>query len=244
MIIHKYKSIFVHIPKVAGQSIESFFLADHGLNWDKRAPMLMIENENPELGPPRLAHLMASEYCKYQYISEDQFNDYFKFAFVRNPWSRAVSLYKHSKYNLVMSFKRFVQFELPKLIKEQQWFFGQQYDFVHSDNELMVDFIGRFENLDEDFMQVTKSLNISNAKLTHTNESKNKKFGSNIQQTVVELIRNPRFVLRYSPDRVKSKDYRDYYDTHTIQAINELYSKDINAFDYSFDTARAGARHD
>ena len=36
MISDKYKCIFVHIPKVAGQSIEHVFLDLHGLTWETR----------------------------------------------------------------------------------------------------------------------------------------------------------------------------------------------------------------
>jgi hypothetical protein len=77
------KSIFVHIPKNAGQSIE------HVL-----APLLLTYNNNPELGPPRLAHLKAREYVSCKYLTREQFDDYFKFAFVRDPgteWSQPIN---------------------------------------------------------------------------------------------------------------------------------------------------------
>jgi len=41
MISHKHKTVFVHIPKVAGQSVEQMYLADLGLNWSERAVLLL-----------------------------------------------------------------------------------------------------------------------------------------------------------------------------------------------------------
>src|SRR5690625_2614056 len=68
----QYHSIFVHIPKTAGVSVA------HSLFEIKTA-----------------YHVRVS---KYQIIfSQDEYNQYFKFAFVRNPWDRLVSAYRFLK---------------------------------------------------------------------------------------------------------------------------------------------------
>ena len=100
MISHKHKCIFVHIPKVAGQSIEHVFLSIHGLSWANRGPLLLRPNSNPQAGPARLAHLTAHEYVKCSHLSEELFNSYFKFSFVRNPWDRLLSEFKWRKLNV------------------------------------------------------------------------------------------------------------------------------------------------
>jgi hypothetical protein len=60
MISHKRKCVFVHIPKCAGQSIESVFVNDAGLTWEDRAPLLLRPNANNRVGLPFLAHLTYS----------------------------------------------------------------------------------------------------------------------------------------------------------------------------------------
>lgn len=65
MICHYYKCIFVHLPKNAEQSMEHVFPDKIGLIWANRAPLLIMQNDNPEVGSPRLTHLKAVEYVKY-----------------------------------------------------------------------------------------------------------------------------------------------------------------------------------
>ena len=41
MLSHQHKTIFIHVPKTAGQSIETLFLDDLGLKWDQRGSLLL-----------------------------------------------------------------------------------------------------------------------------------------------------------------------------------------------------------
>ncbi len=233
MICHQYKCIFVHIPKTAGQSIEHVFLDLLGLTWDARAPLLLRPNSRPELGPPRLAHLKADEYVRYQYLTQDAFDDYYKFSFVRNPWSRLVSLYKFLGYETKLDFRPFLLGMFKSYIFERDnWFVGPQSDFVYSsEGELLVDYLGRFEDLQNSFDFVCRQIGISVKRLPHVNKSESN--GS-----------NPDFADEQKdtyPDKVAGKDkptehqnYQEYYDQETIDCVAQLYRKDIMLFGYDF----------
>ena len=97
MISHSHRTVFIHIPKCGGQSIESAFLADLGLTWELRAPLLLRPNDQPRLGPPRLAHLLASDYVRYHYLSEELFDSYYTFSVIRDPVARVISLFNYMK---------------------------------------------------------------------------------------------------------------------------------------------------
>jgi hypothetical protein len=205
MICHDYKCIFIHIPKVAGQSIETIFLNLLGLTWKTRAPLLLRKNDCPEIGPPRLAHLTINEYIQYKYLSEDLFDDYYKFSFVRNPWDRVVSIYHYLGYDRKFIFGEFVLNHLHELLHTYYWFLKPQKEFITTNNNIMVDFIGRYENLQSDFDIVCKKLGIEDSALIHKNKSK----------------RN-------------FNEYKAYYNSTSKDLVYKIYKQDVKLFKYEF----------
>lgn len=85
-----------------------------------------------------------------------------------------------------------------------------QYKYlVNEDDELVVDFVGKYENIENDW-------NFLCERLSATKE---------IQFKILEL-----------PHHNKSahSDYRTYYDDRDIEIVYNIYKKDIELFDYSF----------
>ena len=238
MVFHKYKTIFVHIPKAAGKSVEAYFLALEGLKWSERLPLLLTPNDAPNIGPPRLAHLQLQEYLDNLYVSDELYEDYFKFGFVRNPWSRAVSFYKFHGHHHLMSFEKFVNKALPKLIKTEGWFYGPQYDFFYRDGKNEADFIGRFETIQKDFEYVCGKLDIPFTGLPHRNKSVEKGGVAGLKRFGNRFLHRPQTLpalLFKKGDTIKSKNFRDYYTPELVEKVRALYPKDVEAFDYSFE---------
>lgn len=210
--------MFVHIPKCAGQSVETFFLHRVGLDWERRAPLLLRPNDVPALGPPRLAHLKAREYVANKWMTPEQFGSYFKFAFVRDPWDRTASFYRFLGYHRRCSFPRFVRRHLPALVVGRKaWFLCPQVEYLHdSDGRLLVDFVGRFETLQQDFRRACAHLGIADAELPHVNSS--------------HAPRSPLSRLI----RPRSVPYRQMYDARTALAVADVYAADVEAFGYEF----------
>lgn len=222
MISDKYKCVFVHIPKVAGQSVEHFFLNHHNLSWKERAPLLLKYNPDPMKGPERLAHLMANEYIDCGYMDEAKFNSYFKFSFVRNPWARIVSEYKYRDYHKNMSFKDFVKRGLPDKNNYTDAYrhIIPQYDYLYDhEGKLLVDFVGRFEQLQLDFDHVGSMLGFTETTLPHVNSSVKKKLLDKVN------------IFKKSKKRTK---YTDYYDSESRKIVERMYLKDIETFGYRF----------
>ena len=236
MVSHQHKCVFVHIPKTAGQSIETVFLNSLGLTWDTRAPLLLRSNDEPRLGPPRLAHLAASEYVRYKYITQAQYDAYFKFSFVRNPWSRAVSFYKYFGYAGMCSFRWFVKRYLQKkLWTDQYWFVRPQCEFItDAEGTLLVDYVGRFESLQVDFDHVCEKVGLSNTLLPRVNQSSRTRRGPGVPiRSLMEIAAGLWTRHGMKSDR-HNRSLQDLYDDESKDIVSELYAGDIKAFHYTF----------
>ena len=198
------------------------------MNWDDdRAKLLICRNDNPNCGTEKLAHLSASEYVNCGYLSEAQFSAMFKFGFVRNPWSRILSEYRYRNYFYHLSFRDFVLNKMPKPGWSDNYrHVMPQYDMLYDESgNLLVDFVGRFENLQQDFDKVCKALSISSSSLPHRNKS-NKKSR--------DLKRSLRNFLYMNGENHKRR-VRDFYDEESRNAVASYYKKDIEKFGYSLE---------
>jgi hypothetical protein len=227
VLCDQYRCIFVHIPKVAGQSIEHFFMDRLALDREQdRKALLLQKNHDPALGTQQLSHLSAAEYLNCGHISADDFSRYFKFSFVRNPWSRILSEYRYRNYFKHLSFRDFVLNKLPKPGWDDKYrHVMPQYDMLHDDQgNLLVDFVGRFENLQADFDTVCRRLEIAHSKVPHQNKSD--KRSRNLKRRVRNLM------YQNGENRVCAP--HELYDRESRDAVAAYYRKDIEAFGYEF----------
>lgn len=156
------KSLFIHIPKSAGRSIV------RGL-YDVQS----------------VEHAPADW---YQELDAEKYASYFKFTVVRNPWDRAVSAYTYLKkggspsskddqlwsdfINQFNDFDDFVcQWITVDNIMRNALFTPQSTFITDRYGQISMDYIGRFENLEQDFKNVAEKINPS-AALPHINQSR------------------------------------------------------------------------
>jgi len=104
--------------------------------------------------------------------------------------------------------------------------------------DIIVDFVGKFENLRTDFNQICQHLGLPPTELPHINKSKKQK----IKPTL-----NPRKVFNYARWLYHNRtipsfktipsfsNYQDYYDDESRELVAQLYQKDIELFGYEFD---------
>jgi hypothetical protein len=145
-------------------------------NQAHREQLLLNDNDDPARGTEKLSHLSAAEYVKCGHISQQDFDRFYKFSFVRNPWSRLVSEYRYRNFLSHRSFKDFVMNKLPK----PGW--DDKYRHVMPQSEmlydekgyLLVDFVGKFETLQQNFDKVCEQLGFTGSQLPHINSSDKK----------------------------------------------------------------------
>lgn len=218
MISHRFRCVFVHVPKTAGQSVEQTFITAEGRRIARRRALLLRQNRRPRLGPPRLGHLTAEEYVTNGFLSRDRFRDYFVFGFVRNPWDRLVSEYRYRGYPY--PFRDFVLAKFPGPADDnyRTGVGGYRHVLPQSDflfdaaGNQLVDFIGRFENLAGDFAVVRERVGLPPGELPHVNRSN------------APAPAQPRC----------GPAYRDYYDAETRGFVETFYANDIDRFGYAF----------
>src|SRR5438874_12834815 len=101
MISHKYKCIFVEVPKTGSTSVRAIL----GKAWKPHLNQRQIKNQMVTYWTRyggRKSRILASLYLlrpeeRRREIGHKQFETYFKFGFVRNPWDRVVSLYERTE---------------------------------------------------------------------------------------------------------------------------------------------------
>ncbi len=202
VISYKNRFIFIHVPKVAGQSIRSalkkYGRVNNYYSINKLTHKLRIEHWFYHFkalclyGLPN--HGTALEIKRK--VPKKKWNKYFKFGFVRNPYDWHVSNFNHikralnhPKYDILKnidSFKEYLELEVKYNITSKP---NTLSKFLTDDKgEIMVDFVGKFEKLEDDFNKIQKIIGI-NEKMPHLNKSNHKTYKEYYNdQRCIELV--------------------------------------------------------
>ena len=207
-------AVFIWIPKNAGTSIWKS-LNDH--HCPKLKYPYSVKHCFANKGIVTFGHQSYVSLKREGLISSTFDTEAFKFAFVRNPFDRTVSLFEYLKKLAILhtnySFRSFCfllkdrAFDSIGLYNDRNLSIcnPQVVWTVDEQGKSFVDFVGRVENLEEDFGKVCKELKI-NCQLTHANKS-----------------------------RSKQKKYQDYFDDETRQIVEDVYADDLRCFGYRYD---------
>src|SRR5439155_1500290 len=157
---HEYKCIFVEVPKTGSTSVRAIL----GKAWKPHLNLWQIKNQMETYWTRyggRKNRFLASLYLllpeeRRRETGRKQFETYFKFGFVRNPWDRVVSLYERTEALQLrneMNFEQFVdwiQYSSATCVHSSPHRYQVDW-FVDANGNLLADFIGKFERLDEDW---------------------------------------------------------------------------------------------
>jgi len=201
--------IFLWMPKVAGMSISTALKHNYGQTY------LALENApnrwHTQLRGVTFYHSHIPALVEAGQIPGPWVDKAFKFAFVRNPWDRMVSLYHWLQWDKKgMSFNEFIQgislgnYNLPGTKNVRGLYQANRLvDWLRPNGIWYPQWIGRFENLTEDWKIIQKILGFMGS-LPKSNASKH-------------------------------THYRDYYDLHTRELVAKRFEEDIDLFKYTFE---------
>lgn len=204
IVSHKYKFIYVAIPKTATHAIR-FALRKHLGPDDWEQVELYHQSRLPFSGFEHVNHGHITSSEAKRVLSEEVWDSYFKFTFVRNPFDRFISyaFFRHQSSEIFAKNKLGVMkllFKKPSLADDI--LFKPQWNFVTNElGDNIVDFIGRFENLQTDFDAVCQKVGLPQIKLDLHNSSEH-------------------------------KNYKHYLDEELIGLISDYYKEDLECFDY------------
>lgn len=205
IISAQHRFIFAAIPKTGTHAVRQA-LREHMGPQDMEQVGLFV---NRKLPIPQLAQIGHGHLSLQQvrpYFRPDDFDGFFKFAFVRNPFDRFVS------YCAFMTrehgqFEKNPQGVMRHFIDNPQWqhiLFQPQHMFVTgADGQLLSDYLGRVEQMQESYDEAARRIGIPSRPLEKVNAS-------------------------------SRRNYRDYYDQSLIDGVAKLYARDLEYFGYEF----------
>jgi Sulfotransferase family len=199
MISLQNRFLFVHIPKTAGNSVQSV-LREYS---EDELVALRTEQDGIErfgLRNPNYKIKKHSRLSEYRdALGHEQFQSLYKFTCVRNPWDRMVSYYFTPTQNLeTWNQKKFREI-ISKAVSVTDYL---RLGDGEGDPFANVDCIMRFENLAEDFRAVCIAIGISPPPLPRYNRSDRQHYSKYYDMELRELVR-----ARFAPE-IERFDYR------------------------------------
>ncbi|MDP6675577.1 MAG: sulfotransferase family 2 domain-containing protein [Gammaproteobacteria bacterium] len=201
---------FIDIPRTSSSSIRAELGRIYGIPYGKAN---LIEREF-SMGQIFEDHLPAS--AMMQVFGPEIWDRLFTFSLVRNPWDRVLSMYHHRRkvrgIPQAMSFRDYVielncrNWGVEGSIFQYRWHYFGSADYVCGANdEILVDFVGHFENRTEDIDRIASRIGAPG---------------------LGDLT-----IQRASPS---GQHYSRWYEQDTKDMIKAIYKRDIELFHYEF----------
>ena len=206
MIISRaHKFVFAAIPKTGTHSVRRA-LREHMGPQDMEQVGLFVQRKLPipELAQIRHGHLTLQQIRRH--LSAEDFDGFFKFAFVRNPFDRFVSycaFITRAEGHFERDPKAVMRHYLANPPARHILFQPQHAFVTDPDGKLLSDDLGRVEEMQQSYDRIAERIGIPSQPLDKVNAS-------------------------------SRRDYREYYDPSLKSGVARLYARDIELFGYEF----------
>ncbi|MBT8040905.1 MAG: sulfotransferase family protein [Gammaproteobacteria bacterium] len=175
LISDSHEFIFVRVRKTASQSmwtaLEPYVLPRPAGRWARFKSRAGLERDYRKYRFRAHEKITTAK----RLLPPERFERYFKFAIVRNPWHRLVSEYefilkspnhgRHRRVKALDGFASFIEMQIPRRDAYQV---NQLCD---SNGDLLMDFVGKLENLDDDWETICWRIGIPHVALPRKNVS-------------------------------------------------------------------------
>lgn len=207
IISHAHRYIFFAVPKTGTHSVRGALRAQMGPD-DLEQVGLFVQKRFPfpEFADIRHGHIGTRQIRPV--LGEQTFGEYFKFAFVRNPFDRFVSYCAFmSRGSNVFEVEplRYMKYIIRELRPLDHILFQPQHAMLTDEKgRLELDFVGRNETMQASFDEICRRTGMATTTLERVNASSH-------------------------------RPWREYYDRDLVGWVGEFYRRDLELFDYSFE---------
>jgi hypothetical protein len=228
MYSHDHKFIYVHIPKSAGTFIKHYLLSNIEEGY-KENQNQQDYDEKYHVTCERSLSAIAQEVPEYE--------EYFKFTVVRNPFDRVVSMFSYlggwkfdyftennidspmmpyvqefHKYYMSNDFDGFIKYayEDQTIKKFHAGYYEKYLDRIKVSGKIKIDKFYKMENIESCLSSLKKTLNFKSSK-GFDDWRKNS-----------------------SSEYKKKKKYQDYYSSYSRSFVENHFFEDLQYFGYGF----------
>lgn len=228
MYSHDYKFIYVHIPKSAGTFIKHYLLSNIEPEYENNQNQQDYDDKYRVTCERALSAIT---------IDVPNYEEYFKFTIVRNPFDRVVSMYT---YLGGWKFDYFVENNIESPMMPYVQKFHDYY--IRDDFEGFIDYAYNQGNIKKFHAGYYESY-VSRIKVGTTISIDQYYKVEDIQSCLKDLSKRFRFSSdtgfndwrqNSSSEYKKKKSYKDYYSTYSRDVISDHFIEDLNYFNYGF----------
>ncbi len=171
-----------------------------------------------------------------EHITFDQFNviwpkidfkNYYKFCFIRHTYDWIVAGYKHccdvsyfSNYPDDIKMSKANEFTFEFYVKNWLMPDNTQLDFMTFNGKMHMDFVGRFEDLQNDYNKVCTTVGIPRKDLSKLNSSEGRNY------------------ILPSMEQKAKQHYSLWFTDELLEMVNQKYKQEIDYFNFKFEDKR------
>lgn len=205
IVSHRHRFVFFAVPRTGTHAVRAAlraFLGDE--DWQQQSLTEQVRLPVPALAQAGHGHLTLRQVRAH--LPETIWRDYFKFAIVRNPYDRFVSvcaMLNRRNPDYLGRETAFMKRAIQVRRFQQRVMVRPQGDMlVDEAGKLGLDFIGRYESLQQSFGEACQRIGIPEQRLARSNATDH-------------------------------RDYATYYDDALLRLVTDFYRPDFNSFDYA-----------
>ena len=231
-INHDLKAVFIHVHKTGGTYLSYMLHKYYGFKnyyirrpdhdkfcFNKKKTTKFINYENRVHGV--LMYYKTSPHInKKMGMTPQKWDTYYNFAFSRNPYDKIISAWNHVN-RFKIPFSNYLRLQnVCNDVEFMHVFMPQVRNIINEKGKINLQFIGKFENLEEDFCTILKNIGIKN--IIHDSE---KKMNVRPHEEFVNYYENQEILDKVNHLFNEDFQHLDYKKCNTIEELVETYKK-------------------